>query len=217
MDGDGSTPASGGDQTTEGTPAAGTPTPGSESDQSDALRKLQSHRDSLAAENERLKKQLAEGSTPKNSDTTPAQPEALTAEGVMALLKRDRELTAAVSQLKSDFPLADEAIFTAYDQFDSVEAFRAAAESSHSRIDSLVKSQVEPQLKAAVEAALAPYIEKYGRLAAPPAPEGDGTPNTGLPTREELRTYSFAQLDAFAQKHGEETLNRILYGNPTTP
>lgn len=210
---DGSTtPGSEGDLTPEGTPAGGgAPGDGASGDQnSEALRNLQAQRDRQAAEITRLKADLA-AAKPAATQPSPAQAEPLSAEGVMALLKRDREMTSAVSQLKSEFTLADEAIFTGYDQFDSVEAFRAAAESSHGRIKGLVDAQVQPQLTAAVEAALKPYVEKYGRLAAPPAPAGEGTP-TGLPSAEEVRRMSADQLSAFVAKHGEDTLNRLLYG-----
>ena len=214
MEGTEQTPASGGDPAAEGTPAEGTPTPGS-GDQSEALRKLQSHRDSLAAENEKLRTQLAEASTPKTPAPAPTQPEALTAEGVMALLRREREMTGAVAQLQSDFSFADESIFTGYDKFESVEAFRAAAEASHNRIKSLVESKTQPAIEAAVEAALKPYVERYGRIAAPPVTPSETAP-TGMPTLEEVKGYSLSQLDAFVEQYGEKALNDLIYSTTHT-
>lgn len=222
MDGDGSTtPASDANPNPEGTPGGGgagdgagavTPTADAFADERNKLnaqiRDFQSQKDRLAKEVADLKA-ASGGSAPAPGSTT--QPEPLSAEGVMALLKRDRELTSAVSQFKSDFPLADPAIFAGYDGYDSVEAFRAAAESSHGAVKSLVDQAVGPQLTAAVEAALKPYVEKYGRLAAPPAPAGEGTP-TGMPSREEVRQFSADQLAVFVEKHGEAALNSLIYG-----
>jgi hypothetical protein len=180
---------------------------------SEALRNLQQQRDRQAAEIAKLKQDLAAATKPANSDT-PTEATPLSAEGVMALLRRDREMTSAVSQLKSDFPLADEAIFTGYDSFESVEAFRAAAEMSHGRIKSLVDAQVEPQLQAAVEAALKPYIEKYGRLASAPSDNGGATA-TGLPSAEEVKGYSMSQLEDLVAQHGDDVIDRILRSSLT--
>lgn len=174
------------------------------------IRDFQSQRDQLKAELDKLKA----GTSPEPGSAT-SKPETLTAEGVMALLRREREMTSAVGQLKSDFSFADEAIFTGYDKFESVEAFRAAAEASHNRIKGLVDSATKPAIEAAVEAAIKPYVEKYGRLSAPPAPAGEGTPN-GMPTLEEVKGYSQAQLDAFVAQHGEKALNDLIYGNTIT-
>jgi hypothetical protein len=218
VDGDGSTTtASQGDPAPEGTPA-GTGAPangGGAADQSEALRNLQSQRDRQAAEIEQLRKQLADAQTPKNSDPTPAPTTpapSLSAQDVVALLKRDRELTAAASQLKTDFPFADEALFTGYDSFDSVEAFRAAVEASHTRTQTLAEKAAQPL----IDAALAPYVEKYGRLAAPPATGSTEAP-AGMPSPEQIKQFSVAQVQAFIAKHGEEAYLQAIYGTTTNP
>lgn len=207
MSGDGSTTTgSEGDQTPAGTPdGAGAADDGARGEQnSEALRNLQAQRDRQTAEIAKLKADLAAASATPAAEPTQTQPESLTAEGVMALLKRDREMTGAVSQLRTDFPFADDAIFTGYERFETVEAFRAEAETSHSRIKGLADKAAQPL----VDAALAPYIEKYGQLAATP-PDNGGGQVTGLPSPEEVRNYTATQLEQLVAQHGEDVIERI--------
>jgi hypothetical protein len=211
VDGEGSTtPASDANQDSTGTSGDGgagdgagstTPTVDAFADERNKLtqqiRDFQSRADRLQAELDKAKAVSA----PEPAST---QPEALTAEGVMALLRRDRELTSAVSQLRNDFPFADDAIFTGYERFDSVEAFRAEAEASHTRIKALAEKAAQPL----VDAALAPYVEKYGRLNTTPADNG-GASATGLPSLEEVRGYNATQLQTLVDQHGEDVIERI--------
>lgn len=187
-----------------GTGAAGDGASGEQN--SEALRNLLAQRDRQSAELDKLKAELAAATATPAAVTEPTSDEAkpLTAESVMALLRREREMGQVVPELREQFQFADPSIFVNTDRFDSVEALRAAAEADHTRVKALAETAAKPL----VDAALAPYIEKYGRLAAS-TPESGGGQTTQLPSWQEVRTYSQGQLSALVAQHGEDVLQRI--------
>lgn len=165
-------------------------------------RALQSERDRLKAELDKLKA----GATP----AAPAQTEtALTAESVMALLKKDREMTALAADLKGQFTLADPTLFQSYESFDNADAFRVAVENSHNSVKARVEAETQPAIAAAVEAAIAPYIQRYGRLAETPQTT-EGAAATGLPTIAQVQAMSMAEMEALVAQHGDDVIDRIL-------
>lgn len=207
------TGSSEGDPTPAVTPAAGAPAEGepggsqaaeqfaAERERLESERRaLQSEKDRLAAELKALKDQ-ATPPAPKSDE----QPAPLTQEGILSLLRRDRELTAAAASLKDEFTLADPAIFSDYEKFESAAALRAAAEDSHNRLKTVLDQHTAP----AVEAALKPYVEKYGQLAQTP-PDNAGGSNTGLPSLQEVQAMNQSQLDALVKQHGDDVIDRVL-------
>jgi hypothetical protein len=186
------------------TPAAGEATPPASADSFAAEREqLEARARSFQARADKAEAELTKLKEPKPDPTQ--NPVPLTAEGVLALLNRDRELTEARSTLKTEFPSADPALLKA--DYASVEAMRAAVEDSHKRIEAIIAPRVDSES----QALLARYVEKYGALPDAPG-AGEGTPKTGLPTKAELRGYGIADLNKFIAEHGEDTFNRIIKG-----
>ena len=104
------------------------------------------------------------------------------------------QLLRAETPLKTEFPLADTAIFDRIDEFDSVEALRARVEASH-----LKNKKYEDEVREKVTAeVLADVQEKHGIELTPKEP---GEPAvSGDPTVEELSAMSQVQLDALEAK-----------------
>lgn len=212
---DTSTSGASADDQGAGTGASGTGAGSSSGTQADAVkiaaekealeaqrRQLQSERDQLRAEIDRLKSER------KPEPVTATTTDPLTEDRIVGLLRREREISAAIPTLQTEFPHADPSIFSA--SYDSVEALRAAAENSHSSFKSRLDALgVVPKTEA--EKQLAAYRERYGELEAttPPDNGGQGGP-TGLPTVQQIAAMSFAERDALEAKHGAGTVRQIL-------
>lgn len=165
-------------------------------------RQLQGERDRLRAENDRLKSEKA-------VEPAEGKEKPITASDLQLLLRREREMAAAVPALKEKFTMADPAIFASVDTFDTVEAFRAAVEASHSSFQSRMESQgLVP--KTELDALRDRYAAKYGPLGDESPPSNEGGSPGGLPTLEQLHAMSFRELDAFIAKHGDEVYEGIL-------
>jgi hypothetical protein len=162
------------------------------------IRTLQGAKDKARAE-------LAAATKPKEDVSTAAAPAAATAEELMELFERRQSMREAATALKSEYPLARADLFEKAMSYDSPEAFKVAVEDSHNAVNSLVATQLaakETELRAA-------YAAKYGELPdAPPA--ADGGTGDGMPTAKEAAGWSFAEIDAFIAKHGEEAWARIV-------
>lgn len=130
---------------------------------------------------------------------TPAAPaptgDFLTKDAFREELRRQRELDSAVGALREKFPFAGD-VFDRVDSFDNVEALSVAAENAHQRVAGLL----DPAVQAAVNAAIKPYVDRYGALQQPPAGTKPGE-GEGLPTAEEIARMSLAELDALEVAH----------------
>lgn len=182
----------------------GEPTPAS----SGSVAPVASTADSFAAERATLQAQAREwqarydrlqASTATAPDPTPAPAPAtdqfLTREDFRAELRRQRELDSAVGALKEQFPNATRTLSNV-DSFDSVEALKVAAENEQSAF----ASQVGPAVEAAVQAALAPYVAKFGPLQVAPAGAQPGQ-GDGLPTLGDIDRMNLDQLDELEKAH----------------
>lgn len=147
-------------------------------------RQLQSERDRANAELARLRN----AGTETGGGTTPP---GLTAEAVLALMRREREFTKAETDLRGELTYADPSIFDRALDFDSVEALRKAATDSHNSI----KAIAEKAVKDREAELLKPYVDRYGQLEQTP-PDTSGAAATGDPTWEQLRKLSAQELDA---------------------
>lgn len=177
--------------------------------QEQARRDLQSERDRERAAREKAERELAalKGSTSKPEADTP-----LTRAELLATLDaRDRavKLREAASSFRAsdDFKFADKAIFDKADQFDSVEALKAAAEQSHAAAKSVIDSTVEAQVQARLEEA----SKQYGFQLAP-APADNPTTPTGDPTMAQLAAMSMDEFDQVPQ----EVIDRVMSNAQTT-
>jgi hypothetical protein len=113
----------------------------------------------------------------------------------MEVLRRDRQIQSALGALKEQFPNAKRT-FAEADSFESVEALTLAAENEQKAFT----EQVGPAVQAAVDAALAPYVKRFGALQAPPTGGTDGA-GQGLPTLAEVERMSLSELTALEKEH----------------
>lgn len=112
-------------------------------------------------------------------------------------LVRRQELSTAASTLKSEFDLADPALFDPKKvaEFASVEAFKEAVESSHRVTASLVDARVATR-----ESALrTEFAEKYGITLPPPASTGEAP--SGDPTVDQIVAMSFSEKARYEAEH----------------
>lgn len=165
-------------------------------------RSFQSESDRAKAELAELRKQL----DAKNEGAGDQQkPSGMTADEMLAMLDRRDGLRAAADTLKTEFPSADPALFSNPMSYQSVEAFRAAVEDSHTRISTVVTAQAE----AATAAVRQQYEAKFGPLGETP-PDNGGATSTGLPALAEYAAMSFDQRDALEARVGKDALQTHL-------
>src|SRR4051812_26014624 len=152
----------------------------------------QSRADRLQSEVEKLTKPAA-SSTEATTGMTPAQ--------FREEMRRARELERAASDLRKDETVkyADPSLYDRIDDFDSVEALRAAAEQSHRSFEARLQG-LEVVPKSDVEQKLAAYEAKYGPLQTPPASTGTGQA-TGDLTIEQVGAMGFDERDAYEAAH----------------
>jgi hypothetical protein len=110
-------------------------------------------------------------------------------------LRRQRQIDGAVGALKEQFPNATRTL-SAVDSFDSLEALQVAAENEQKAFN----DQVGPAVQSAIDAALAPYVAKYGPIQTAPAGAAPGQ-GDGLPTVQDLDRMSLDQLEALDKEH----------------
>lgn len=208
--------ASEGDQSTPGTGSeAGTSVEGVAGGSQPTVEQLTAERDrieaerrTLQSERDRLRAELAASSKPE-ATPAPQDDSPLSRADFLAMLRRERELGAALPALKQEFTMADPGLFDRVDEFDTAEAFRAAVESS----DASFRSRMEAQglvPKSEIDALREAYVAKYGPLGdETPADNAGGSPG-GLPTFQQLAAMTIAQQESFVRQHGEDTFQRIL-------
>jgi hypothetical protein len=164
------------------------------------IRQEQSRADKAASELEKLKTAAtpAAPATPATPATPPTDaPAALTRDEMMALLRRDREMQTAIPALQQEFPEADPAIFNR--EYDSVEALRAAAETSANSFKARIE-QLDLVAKSELEALRQRYVERFGDLGDTP-PAQTGAPAAGEPTLAELNSWPLSKWDEYERQH----------------
>lgn len=122
-------------------------------------------------------------------------------------LRRAAEITSVTGALREQFPYAT-SVLDRSDSFDNVEQLKVAAENEHKRVEALIG----PALTAAAEAAITPYVERFGALQAPPAGAAPGE-GQGLPTLAEVERMSLDELTALEKAHPGhvDTLHREAF------
>lgn len=125
----------------------------------------------------------------------PATDQFLTRDAFREELRRQRELDSAVGALKEQFPNAVRTLSNV-DSFDSVEALQVAAENEQKAFS----DQVGPAVQAAIDAALKPYVDKFGPLQTAPAGAQPGV-GDGLPTLADVERMSLSEQDALEKQH----------------
>jgi len=163
----------------------------------------QSRADRAEAQLRELQAQLAgsQGSGEQSGEAT-GDPAVAALEARFAsveqMLKR-ATLEPVSKALRDEFSFADDAIFERFDSFESPEALRAAAETSHAAI----KAKVDAEVAAQVEALKEEFAKQGFRL--PRSPEG-ANEGGGDPTPAELAAMTPAE---FAEVP-EEVVDRVL-------
>jgi mRNA-degrading endonuclease toxin of MazEF toxin-antitoxin module len=132
---------------------------------------------------------------PAPATTAPAPTGLDVSEIIRAELRRATEFHSAVGALKEQFPNATQALANA-DSFANVEQLRVAAENEQAAFN----AQVSPAVAAAVEAALAPYVQRFGSLQVAPAGATPGQ-GDGLPSLQDINAMSLDELDALNKAH----------------
>ena len=165
-------------------------------------RELQASRDRERAAREKAEKELAK--LRGNSGETP---QALTEDRLLSLLD-ERERRAALKQAAETFQGAEEyahadtSILARATEFDSVEALRAALESSHTEAKTRIDSAVEAQVRAKLEEA----GKQYGISLAPTTPTPPNT--TGDPSIEEINSTPMVEWDS--KGWTDEVVDRVI-------
>ncbi len=118
-------------------------------------------------------------------------------------MRREREMERAATSLRTEFPNADPALFDR--SFDSVEAFRVAAEDSHRAFEArLAQLGVVP--KSQHEAELERYRKAYGELPGSTPTDTGSTTATGDPSIQELAAMPLVEFD----KVPKEVIDRVM-------
>jgi hypothetical protein len=152
--------------------------------------KAEQDRKDLEARLAKLEKNESESSDPPKAPTLEEVQQAARSASLTA-----NALLRAEAPLLTEFPDADKGIFDRLDQFDSVEALRAAVETSHLK----TKSQKDAMREEITAEVLKDVQEKHGIELTPKDP---ATPvSSGDPTIEELNAMSQVQLDALEAKN----------------
>lgn len=165
-------------------------------------RELQASRDRERAAREKLEAEL----TKLRGAASGEEAKPLTRDELFAALdERERKaaLRQAASSLKGtdDFKHADKALFDRADQFDSVEAFRAALEASHASTKGVIDAAVEAGLQEKLEEAAKQYGFSVTPASKPPAANGD-------PSIEEINSTPLSEWDS--KGWTDEVVDRVL-------
>jgi len=115
---------------------------------------------------------------------------------IRAAMRTENALLRAEAPLREEFPEADKTIFSRIEDFDSVEALRAAVETSHLK----AKSEKDKMREEVTAEVLKDVGDKYG-LELTPADPPSGETGSGDPTVEQLNAMSQVQLDALEAKN----------------
>jgi hypothetical protein len=169
------------------------------------VRSFQSEADQAKARAEKLESELAAlrgGSTP----TTPTAQ--ASADEMFDVFERRQAVREAGATLKTEFPEVARLrpdLFSDPKGYDSPEAFRAAVEQARTELKPALDEIVGQRESALVER----YRKAFGDL--PDTPPGTESTAAGTePTPEQVKRWSMSEMDAYAVKHGEEALARLL-------
>lgn len=171
----------------------------------DALREetrrmVQSERDKLRVEFERLTAPAGDASG--DAAASGASSESLTQADIARIIS----VQTALPTLRQEFPHADPAFFEADHalSYGSVTALRMAAQASHDRVASILEAE-----RPAVEQRLREEFAKANPGAAGPANGGGTEGGTGDPTPAQLAAMSMDELDEL-EKANPGVLDRVL-------
>lgn len=165
-------------------------------------RELQASRDRERAAREKAEAEL----TKLRGGDSKAEAKPLTREELLATLD-ERERVGALRQAadsyrgSDDFKYADAGLFSRADSFDSVEAFRAALETSHAETKARIDAEVEARVQAKLEEAGKQYGVNLAPATRPPATNGD-------PSIEELNSTPWSEWDS--KGWDDELVERVI-------